>query len=315
MRKIALVGALSLAGACHASFELVIVSGYDGTESRWRVQRYDGVSGAYFGEIGARMWNAAPLGLATDPTTSTLYVTESAGAVVMFNYDTGAYLGEWLPGFQTQGWQGQGAGGTFLWAESPEHARVGEVDRTGGTLGFYDLPTWTLSSAYASTGYVYAHDFNTHSLVWWRSGAYGQAPAGSYSVEAQIGSLTSVGMATSGRTLAMTYYGGQSGVLVARLASGGGVSRVDRVGHDDGHSLGLAFGHSDMAYVTTFQSASGNIVRRLNTSTLAWRGWFSTGNVQPHAITVVAAPEPSAWLALGLAVGSWVGARRRRPPP
>lgn len=122
-------------------------------------------------------------------------------------------------------------------------------------------------------------------------------------------------MATRGRTLAMTYQGGQSGALVVRLATNGGVTQADLAGHDDGQSLGIAFGHGDLAYVATAASRAGNVVRRLNTSTLAWRGWFSTGSVQPHAISVIAAPEPKG--PVGVAVTCGIGlalCRRRRRP-
>lgn len=291
---------------CHAqgSFDLVLAMDYT-TKS---IKRYDGATGAYFGEFGAGRL-VRPRFMERGPNAGEVVVTDvldefnGYSSIVVFDYNTGVVKRQMFTTVFPQL-----AGITRIGATSEYH--VFEVNPSSYGLRRVNLSSMSLVSSAFHTGttFAFASDLTTVGTDLYLTGSTGQlrrhASPGATPTSVALADPTALTTCTGSfrfrSNVLAPAFGGNNGKI---YGANGAVILATSMSS----IFGLASGH-EYDYVAGYQGSNATI-QVYNRGYLV--GSFGTGTLQaPSDLLVIMAPEPATLAALGL--GMMVLVRRRK---
>lgn len=300
MKREFIVCALLLGGgAAHASFTLLLAT--DSVNNR--VTRYDGDTGANLGSFGQLQASGSFWGITANRTTKKAYVSQTNGRVLIFDYNTGEYSGNFETGQQ---WGGLTLGSTGnIVASSYLNSDI-KVFNAAGTLLSTLTPSGylTVSGAVEIGGNYYFIGYHgpsgIHHFV--RTNSAGAVIA---STSLGSSSYNDIHQATTSGT--NIYFSGGNTNAVLRASTSLAVPTSMSQGGDSPRVYGVAMGHGTTAYSSATVLA-GSRITLFDRSTGVLMGQIPTNGA--GQVAAIIAPEPTTLV--GLTVAALAGIRRRR---
>lgn len=306
MKKLAISVLAAFAAGAQASYELVLVL----DNSTASIHRFDGTTGAYFGEYAkGDLMPGGSYGLAVDPTRGVSYVSDSnRGMLLVHEYSTGVLLRE-VSLLSTVGHVANMAvaqNGDLLVAGSSRAARLNPslvVQNYYGAGGSTNV-------AQAPDGTVYTTDRSGSPLL--RRFTFTGAAGGTAALPAitsyfnwQSTFVGNVGYMTSTTSDSIIPFSPVNPPFAGSAVALPSVTQC----------FALGAGHGSTLYAAGLNPADAT-KGRLNVYSMATGAAFykkTTGEgilKKPYAVATVVAPEPGTLAALSL--GAWAVLRRRR---
>lgn len=307
MRR-ALVSLVAIAASAlcvaQGSFDLVLAMDYT-TKS---IKRYDGATGAYFGEFGAGRL-VRPRFMERGPNAGEVVVTDvldevnGYSSIVVFDYNTGVVKRQLFSSAFVQL-----AGITRIGATSEYY--VYELQSGSYAIRRVNLTTMSVLSTviHPGTGFGFACDLTSSGSDLLLAGSTGQlrrhatpaAPVSSVALADPSALATCAGSFRLRTNTAAVAFGANNGKIYGTNGSVILATSMSSI-------FGLASGH-EYDYVAGYQGANATI-QVYNRGFLV--GSIGTGTLQaPSDLLVIMAPEPATLAALGL--GLLVAMRRRK---
>lgn len=309
---VVLAVAAALATTSHASYELVMVAD-TGTNS---VHRFDGTTGAYFGEF-AKGFVSTISSFNIDASTGLAYLSDSdLGMTRVFNYSTGTHLADLSFGNNGAfGALSRRANGHFV--DGFYNGASGVYDASGGLVHFlYTLPIGGsnsiggASAPHASGRHLtVAVSFGLSQVqiydadVPWSTAIAGSATVSDMGGETSVSQISVSGdrAAWIGNNNRVRYMSIGAGASSVTLGATGTISTFS-----SGTTSGIGWGHGNTVYIggRNAGNTAGLLMRTVYGSTAALGTFGSNVLQQPRFIQTVVAPEPASLLALagGLAL-------------
>ncbi len=318
MRAFALIAALLVTAASHASFDLMLL-GDNSTAGSERVIRYDPVNRVQLGSFGQGFLNAAVADVAVDGATGRAFVLQVNGGVRVFNYNTGDFI---------DGFTLSGSYGAIAFDSTSNRITFGQGGGNGITPGkVYDANTLSLAADLTGTFMAtaplrrpgtswyasYGIDLAVANHIAYRHSITGGAPLSSTTI-------TSFASSSSPREAIFT----ADNRLMGVLPGGGGIQLwsigTDASGFVGSHTtttvpatfannLDIANGHGNLAYIL-----NGSSVLSYHTGLNQVMGTQTLASSTYQGMAVVVAPEPGTMLALAGGVLALLRKRRKVKP-
>ncbi len=304
---------VALASACaHGSFELVLGADF----LHGRIQRWDGDTGRQFGTFGEGHLSTFSIsGLGVNVTLGHCYVYDRASRnVFTFNYNTGAYIGNfattanfytWLtvaPSGEILLFGSDGAGSTKMLRYSPNGTLIKSYEAYTGQSSY--------SGVQSSDGNFYTVDAVGGFALQYLPNAVGWTSFNGSDPFFKMGSGQMAVRNGIVYAAASQFRSVRSFVGAAGMAIG---TEISFTSNFDTEVTGVGFGHGNNMYVGGYNSGTseGRVVRyNLVSGKRTLLDPVPGGNIA--GIAVIAAPEPGSLVAMAAAGGLLILRRRRK---
>ena len=288
-----------VAGAAQASFTLLLAT--DSINNR--VTRYDGDTGANLGSFGQLQASGPYWGITANRTTKKAYVSQTTGRVLMFDYNTGEYSGNFETG-QQWGSLTLGSTGNII-ASSYLNSQI-KVFNAAGTLLSTLAPSGYdgVSGAVEIGGnyYFIGYHLATSNYHFVRTSSTGTVLA--FTSLAGFGFSDIHQASTSGTNI---YFSGGIDHVVFKASTSLAAPTPMSQGADSPRVFGVTMGHGTTAY-STAQTGTGTRIGLFDRSTGVLMGQIPTAGA--GQVVAIIAPEPTTLV--GLSVAALAGTWRRR---
>lgn len=313
MRSLILICLVGASAASQASFELMMV--LDRTSGS--IKRFDSTSGVYLGSFANGAVDNGSFNLMIDQPNGEVVVGDGTGAgnyAQVYNYNSGQYIGDRFFTYGTT--YASGNSGTLTTKYNSDASFV-LSNSINGTYNGYVRNTGSnfVMSGSANGTRVYAVDYSTKTLHWWTSLFLGTS-TGSVAL-ANPGSFFLAGeMAVTSTRLAFASASGSGSAALwlgdINTGSGTPTMRSFNISSRYAAAFHTVFGHNDDVYIGAQKASGERVIARYNFVTGAWRGEFGGGGQLSDigGLTMVVAPEPAPFIAMGL--GLTILLRRRK---
>lgn len=314
MTRVLFIAAIAASMACtaSASYELAMY----GAGSLGVVQRYDPVTGASLGSIGAG-YLGNPKGVSLDGTTGDILVADYAsGRIVKFNYSTGEYKSSFYVGADVSAYRVSRLSDDTILVGDEANSLV-RYSATGSKIEKYTFPGATgstLSEVQTSSGFIWV--MTSSKQLFRITPGNTTATLTSFAVPS---ANFPVGLSAKGNAIAYGNFGDDMYEAVLNTTAGGGVSLgpLESLGGVYANSMAVratAFGHGAILYsiVQDFTTSKNYIYRWDTTSSFHSRFLVAGDGYSGTQMAVVVAPEPQTIAAMLMGCAMLLCRRRNR---
>ena len=317
MRSIFVLCLVGVTAASNASFELVMV--LDRTTQS--IKRFDSTSGVYLGSFANGVVDSANVNLMIDQPNGQVVVGDVTGATnyaQVYDYNTGQYIGDRSYFYGATYASGNSGHITSMYVPNASYV-ISSTIAGGypGYSGYVENPGSSFSMSGSATGSrIYAVDLNTKTLHWWNS-LYATSSAGSVALANPASFQLTGEMAVTATRLAFaSSVGGTAALWLGDINTGSGTPTMRSFNISSRYTTAYhtVFGHNDDVYIGAVKASGERVIARYNFVTGAWRGEFGGGGQISDiaGLTMVVAPEPAPFVAMGVGVGVLIGRSRRK---